>query len=837
MKKLILTGLFILILCSFVSASFIGVEVGAPFNYSSGAISWNTGLNINSTDISMIYTLTSSGFPYVQTLKYNSTSEIISKPGSAYNYLPSNTQYISMAQVNDSLFISTNYLVSATDGHADPLGYTPSTYTYIHPTAGVTYESSNGRNNNLIKINDTHYLNIHRGVAGSGGRHAYGVILQVSGTTITVPGALYKFSTTAEGTSMGLAKVDDTHFLVTYENSRPTAVVLELNPTTNNLTSYATLNINFDSGSDDFNLVQYNSTHYLNVYRGLNGDGYAGILKVNPTWTVSEVTPEFEWDTSDASDVSAVYLGSNYFGISYTSLTEGKFTVLYYNTTSQTLTEVIDKIIFAATPESSLYNKLIKMDSGNLINLYKGADTYGYAIPFTLGVFDSSLTVDVTNLITQEPLTDLNITVTNGTYTETKYINGTYNTTFYLNAGTYNVSVIKNNNDLGLYITTTVEHILTADVDDSLTINMSVYSMFNLYDEKTLEIFNISSPNEITLATYCSDTTRLTTITNETTLILFDCDFEKFKIILDFGDAVYYRTFLYDITELENLSIYLIDLTTTQALYNSFSIDDIIGIYDNPSIYIKKRIDDKIEIITADYTDIENKIGAYLIENNEYIVEVHSDNQPLLILGTYSADSTGEKVLTLNEVTIVPGNNLNFENNVYWYAGIYNISNTTYVRGRYIDLGNLTTSVTFYVWLDEFNGTILYVSPIVDSYDIEWLWNASAHNESTLVAGFYISHPELSNHWVGRVVQVYQTISLGIEQYLNSYTLNWFFTLLLGTIALMATIRTANYVSMLLVGMGGLFVMFGWFSLTWVVLALAGLFSLLTILRSGAESQ
>jgi hypothetical protein len=63
------------------------------------------------------------------------------------------------------------------------------------------------------------------------------------------------------------------------------------------------------------------------------------------------------------------------------------------------------------------------------------------------------------------------------------------------------------------------------------------------------------------------------------------------------------------------------DITDTAYVYTAFIIDDLLGKYENPSIWIKKAISEDVVVIQSDFTDIEDKVGSYLIENDEYIIE------------------------------------------------------------------------------------------------------------------------------------------------------------------------------------------------------------------------
>ena len=129
-------------------------------------------------------------------------------------------------------------------------------------------------------------------------------------------------------------------------------------------------------------------------------------------------------------------------------------------------------------------------------------------------------------------------------------------------------------------------------------------------------------------------------------------------------------------------------------------------------------------------------------------------------------------------------------------------------------------------------GTLLYTTTVVDEPSIEFIWNSTAYMNSTLVTEMDIVHSVGTFQYIKLVHEVTE-IALAIFQYMDQEFWDWFFTILLGTIAIFATIKTANYISMVTLGFASLFVLFGWYSLSQGVLALAILISLVSLLWRG----
>ena len=488
---------------------------------------------------------------------------------------------------------------------------------------------------------------------------------------------------------------------------------------------------------------------------------------------------------------------------------------------------------------------------GYVVNLSNG--TYNFAFttskyfPFNYTVdvnssleyqnytsYQSIVNIKVTNIDTGTFLNNWNISITNDDTgrVDTAYVNDTI-AIFYINATGYDYFIQKDyyQNLSGAFSTTYQENL-------SLNLIMSFLANFFLVDENTNEPFNISGTDRVRFIVYCTDQTTTTTTINETDpQIPINCAFDKFKFVIEYGTTSYYRNLLFNSNDILNysetgfnISVYLIDLLTTQSIFNTFVLDDLFTDYDNPKIIVRKIIGDNVQQITGDNADIEDKIGAYLIINHEYLIEVQSDNHPTRLIGTYSADIEGEKIIRLYDIQINPEKS-GFASAVSYVT--YYDNDTKTAVAKYEDTDNLTSSVTWNLYKDEYGGTLLH-SDTGTGESLEFVFNASDYENDTMVSVMEIDHA--SGHYTyGKTINLIEGITLGIEQYLSPGFLNWFFTLLLGLIAIMATIQTANMVSIVMIGMGALFTLFGWYGLSWSILALAFVVSLLSLLKEESK--
>lgn len=399
-----------------------------------------------------------------------------------------------------------------------------------------------------------------------------------------------------------------------------------------------------------------------------------------------------------------------------------------------------------------------------------------------------------------------------------------------LNASNYTLSWSKTS-----YINSSYNFSITYLENKTIYIDMPFYATFHLYDEKTLGAFNMSGPSRMVFQLYCPTET-VSTLLNSSMVnftIPITCDYDLFRFQLDYGATSYYRTFILNPDEAQDVNIYLIDTLTTQSVYNSLVADDLLKKYVNPKIYVLKIIGNETVQITASPTDIEQKIGAYLIENNQYIVEIHSDNFPVYSIGIYSADSSGTKNIRLYNVGVFDDSAVNATGPIY-YMSISNTTGDQIAFAKYRDDDNLTTTVTFNLY-DESSPFPIYTASstaqdVIFYYNVTPYYNVSSIYGEILATRTSTIQPSIQYK---DIIHEVSQISMGIFDYVSRDTVNWFLIILLGMLAIMGTIQTANYVSIAMIGLAALFVAFGWLTISAGVLALAGLISLIALLKEG----
>jgi hypothetical protein len=282
------------------------------------------------------------------------------------------------------------------------------------------------------------------------------------------------------------------------------------------------------------------------------------------------------------------------------------------------------------------------------------------------------------------------------------------------------------------------------------------------------------------------------------------------------------------------MSVYLIDIKSTLYIKNNLFLDDLLEDYDNPSIYIYKNIPSGTVQVTADFVDVAGKIIAYLIQNNEYIIEVHSDNKPTRIMGNYGATDSGDQNIRLYDVNI-PTQATGAKNNLYTTIYKSNESNTIYAVGTYSDEDNTTTAVTFQVRKDSEIGPILYSRTYYNNSNIVFMYNITNNLNDTLYGRLlytYLQDDVYGSNDESRLINYQEGWN---KPEFNQDFMNWVITIVLSMLAIFSTIKSANLISLVLLAFAALLVSVKFYTLSWGVIAVAALVSLLKFLKKGEK--
>jgi len=484
---------------------------------------------------------------------------------------------------------------------------------------------------------------------------------------------------------------------------------------------------------------------------------------------------------------------------------------------------------------------LVNVSVGNYTFDFSSTDFYSQSYPVEINTiqvaqnyttYGAILNVYGLNIKTSEILQDLNITLYNNqsTFSNLKNDTTTDITTFYINASNYTINVTKDS-----YESANETFVLAPKTNTTLEIPMGFLASFFLYDERTLEGFNTTSADTITFFLFCPDETITTDIISNQTTIPISCNYDKFKFVLDYETTGYSRTLILQPDELGTVNVYLINLDTTDAIATTFIIDDLLQQYEDVSIYVNKVIENNTVQITADFIDIESKMVAYLIENHEYIIEVHSSNQPTFILGDYSAAEAGQKVIRLYDSKLGPDPG-GFGNEVTFNTWSDNSTGDLLAYARYNDSLNSTIKVTWTLFEDNYDGAVIYNFTTTDPNFLASV-NLTPFKEKNVASLMNIEHESIPTPYkLGKVINIWEKVTLGIMEYISQASLNWAILIIMSVIAVTSNIKSANITSLLIVGLAALLSIFGWITIGAAIMAFGALVAIISIFREPKTS-
>lgn len=255
---------------------------------------------------------------------------------------------------------------------------------------------------------------------------------------------------------------------------------------------------------------------------------------------------------------------------------------------------------------------------------------------------------------------------------------------------------------------------------DSYTISLAPIVGLTFYDENTLALFNMSSPDSMQIVVYYTNgnSTTLQLDGNSTNPYFLNITQTVSKIrILEYYTTpnviTIYRTYLsttaFNLTNL-NTNIWLLNLRTSDVIFNSFQIFDLMKDYTNPRVLVTKIINSVEETITGDYADLDGKVGAYLLAGAQYNLKLFSDNKPTRVLGSYYADSAGVIYLRLFDVVGVDLTSSTDAMNNKYSTNLVNASGVTMIYSQFN--GTYITGVTWTVYNNTLAGSVLSTSTI-----------------------------------------------------------------------------------------------------------------------------
>ena len=534
-------------------------------------------------------------------------------------------------------------------------------------------------------------------------------------------------------------------------------------------------------------------------------------------------------------------------GISYpfsTSATEFKLNLTndynetYIDSFSATITNSTGSFTISTTNGSiytPIYEDLIDIFIWNInSNTYfnQTYNDYNNSIILTATSYQAQVNMILTNLANTTEYTDVDwfLNNTDENINTSNFINDgiTTKTEFNLTSGQYKYLAEK----IGYPNTNGT---FTLSPLDNITIyaEAGFFATLNLIDEETLDPFNLSSANSTEVIVVCADIGSYKyTIDNSTYNLSISCEYTKLRFTMTYDNTVYTRVLLSSETDIFTQDVYLINLLTTQSIFNSFIINDYAGQYLDIELFIMKNIEGAQVVIHSDQIDAENKMSTYLIENDEYILVLKSSNNPDNVLGFYGADLTGSKEITVTTSNVDTSVDSIIGTGITAITYITGNSSTLQANAFYTDENSNTTSVKWDLLL--FNTTNeslqeFYTATISGSSSIVFTpQNVSEYENYTLYGKLtYIIGGDTTV--LTRVIYTPQE-SVYTNSLFEGYdfeNIQWGVVLFLSVIMLLGTVTTQIYVNYLILGLAGIFAGFQLMTISIVILVLGLLFNFL----------
>ena len=380
-----------------------------------------------------------------------------------------------------------------------------------------------------------------------------------------------------------------------------------------------------------------------------------------------------------------------------------------------------------------------------------------------------------------------------------------------------------------------------------LTLYAGLNIQANIYDEAESGIngtnvaFNINTPDYMNFILYCDgNETRIQNITSNPYNFNLDCSHRKFEVFLSYPTYNYYRRYIENqdiLNSTGQFNVYLADLVNDTIVEVKFKLVDFSNKYQNPRVIVKKVINDEVVVITADYTSF-GEVTAYLLQNEEYLIEVQSDNSPTIKYGYYTPSTSETKFLSLYDISLAASPTGISGVDYYAYS-----TNSTGVLTAYLfynDTDRYTTSYNWSLYANSTNGALIH-SQIITSNGLLSSYDISAYENETVVSKVVFTRPQTP---IADYIIVIHTgddneVSLPLIDYLGQTVIDWFITILLGVILLFGVQKTVP-ITIIVVGLlAALFRGFGWYSLHPIyigLILLIGVF-LLKIMKSGDQNS
>lgn len=470
--------------------------------------------------------------------------------------------------------------------------------------------------------------------------------------------------------------------------------------------------------------------------------------------------------------------------------------------------------------ELSTTNGMINIPAySTYMNFTVGSDIYGGFINRTFvnqistsdlntTLYQSIITINFQHVISLETIPGL-ITVNNTNYSIK--LNKLSGATYYFRSGLNRLKLNKTG-----YSTRFANITVSPREVSSYTIYLYPILNVTIYDEKTVLPFNVSGLDLIQMQLICQDNTTIVQniLTNNPTLNI-TCPYQKIKFYVYYPGDSYYRTYPYTSAVIgvsnNNFRVWLLNLNTTDVIFNTFQTYDLFKEYQNVKILIYKIIGTTSYLITGDAIDIEGKIGAYLIRNNEYVVKILSSNKPEKDMGSYYSDISGQSAIRLFELSLTPESTSYFDQ-VTAYSYLVNETGNLIIRAAVNDTGDNIVNSTLTVRQNSRSGAIICQFSSV-SKNVEYSCDVPDIATNTYYASIDVTTTgDTTEHLFEKLMKGSELIPMPMT-FANPETMQWILFLVLLTVGFTLTITTSAVGGLFIVALAAFLKVIGWIRL------------------------
>jgi len=289
------------------------------------------------------------------------------------------------------------------------------------------------------------------------------------------------------------------------------------------------------------------------------------------------------------------------------------------------------------------------------------------------------------------------------------------------------------------------------------TLEFYIYPVLNirLFNETDGSAFNPNITTSTILRVFCDNATQQQTLLTSTSSFNATCAWDIMRVYVTFGNDTYYRT-LKPALNSSTIDFYLINLNTDTAVQKTFLLNDLTGTYGEGSLIFDKIIGTTQVTINEDDWDIENKVIAYFILYDNYIIELTDDDITSRVLGPFIADATSSHTISVPTIPLYADNTIDDftwgyiqsqEHN--WLYMNWQNNNGTLAEINYTIVNASNTSQVFYTNVfntstGSVNFTTLYNNSIYKTMLTFTHSSWSTHTDTKMWGGVFLQGDDFS---------------------------------------------------------------------------------------------